>query len=66
MVSDYLLDNNINHGCFYGGMEQKDRERSLIKFRNGTHQVIVATDLAARFRHSRNKIYYSLSATFKK
>ena len=41
MVSDYLLDNNINHGCFYGGMEQKDRERSLIKFRNGTHQVIV-------------------------
>ena len=29
-------------------MEQKDRERSLIKFRNGTYQVIVATDLAAR------------------
>jgi superfamily II DNA/RNA helicase len=29
-------------------MEQKDRERSLIKFRNGSNQVIVATDLAAR------------------
>jgi superfamily II DNA/RNA helicase len=29
-------------------MEQKDRERALIKFRNGTHQLIVATDLAAR------------------
>ena len=47
-VSDFLTDNNIGHGCFYGGMEQKDRERALIKFRNGTHQLIVATDLAAR------------------
>ncbi|WP_372770189.1 DEAD/DEAH box helicase [Lutibacter sp.] len=48
MVSDFLAENKIDHGCFYGGMEQKDRERTLIKFRNGTHQVIVATDLAAR------------------
>lgn len=47
-VSDFLSDNNINHGCFYGGMEQKDRERALIKFRNGTYQLLVATDLAAR------------------
>ncbi len=47
-VSDFLNDNNIGHGCFYGGMEQKDRERALIKFRNGTHRLIVATDLAAR------------------
>jgi superfamily II DNA/RNA helicase len=47
-VSDFLFENNIGHGCFYGGMEQKDRERVLIKFRNGTHQLIVATDLAAR------------------
>ena len=29
-------------------MEQKDRERSLIKFRNGTNQILIATDLAAR------------------
>ena len=48
MISDYLSDHKISHGCFYGGMEQKDRERTLIKFRNGTHQLIVATDLAAR------------------
>jgi len=47
-VSDFLTENKISHGCFYGGMEQKDRERALIKFRNGTHQLIVATDLAAR------------------
>ena len=47
-VSDFLNGKNIGHGCFYGGMEQKDRERALIKFRNGTHRLIVATDLAAR------------------
>jgi len=47
-VSEHLTDNNINHGCFFGGMEQKERERALIKFRNGTHQLLIATDLAAR------------------
>ncbi len=47
-VSDFLLKNNIAHGCFYGSLDQIDRERALIKFRNGTHQIIIATDLAAR------------------
>ncbi len=47
-VSEYLTVNKISHGCFHGGMEQVDRERALIKFRNGTHQLLVATDLAAR------------------
>ncbi len=47
-VSDHLTEKGIHHGCFYGGMEQMDRERALIKFRNGTHQLIIATDLAAR------------------
>ena len=47
-VSSFLDSNNISHGCFYGGLEQIDRERALIKFRNGTHQIIIATDLAAR------------------
>ena len=47
-VSTYLEKNKISHACFSGGMEQKDRERALIKFRNGTCQVLVATDLASR------------------
>ncbi len=29
-------------------MERIERERALIKFRNGTHQLLLATDLAAR------------------
>jgi superfamily II DNA/RNA helicase len=47
-VSDFLHSKNIDHGCFHGGMEQKDRERVLIRFRNGTIRLIIATDLAAR------------------
>lgn len=47
-ISDYLYENHIQHGCFHGGMEQIDRERALIKFRNGTSQLLLATDLAAR------------------
>ena len=47
-VSDFLERNKISHACFSGGMEQKDRERALIKFRNGTCQLLIATDLAAR------------------
>ena len=47
-VSDFLKQKQIPHGHFYGGMGQIERERTLIKFRNGTHQIIIATDLAAR------------------
>ena len=47
-VSSFLESKNMSHGCFNGGMEQKDRERSLIKFRNGTNQILITTDLAAR------------------
>lgn len=47
-VSDFLSRNRIDHGCFFGGMDQKERERALIKFRNGTYRLIIATDLAAR------------------
>ena len=47
-VSDYLTDHNIHHEPYHGGMKQMDRERALIKFRNGTSRILLATDLAAR------------------
>jgi superfamily II DNA/RNA helicase len=47
-VSEYLTEEGVPHGCFYGGMEQFDRELALIKFRNGSHKLLLATDLAAR------------------
>lgn len=48
LVRDFLDQKRVNYACFSGGMDQRDRERSLIKFRNGTCQVLIATDLAAR------------------
>ncbi len=47
-ISEQLTEQGIAHGSFYGGMEQRERELSLLKFRNGTHQLLLATDLAAR------------------
>jgi len=47
-VSEFLNENHIYHECFHGGMEQIDREQALVKFRNGTNQLLLATDLAAR------------------
>lgn len=47
-VSDHLELKGIDHGCFYGGLDQHDRERSIIKFSNGSHRILIATDLAAR------------------
>ncbi len=47
-VSELLTDKKIEHGVFHGGMEQEDRERELIKFRNGSHRILITTDLAAR------------------
>lgn len=48
MLSEFLKNHQISHTCFSGGIEQKDRERALIKFRNGSSQILVSTDLAAR------------------
>ncbi|WP_207434636.1 DEAD/DEAH box helicase [Sabulibacter ruber] len=47
-VSDFLRSKNLPHGIFHGGLEQPDRERTLMKFRNGTYRTLVSTDLAAR------------------
>lgn len=47
-ISDYLNDHGIPHGTFYGGMEQWERELNLLKFRNGSYRLLLATDLAAR------------------
>ncbi len=65
-VSAYLDKNSINYACFSGGMEQRDRERSLIKFRNGTCQILIATDLASRgidIPEMKNIIHYELPRT---
>jgi len=47
-VSEYLQEKGVGHAVFYGGLEQIEREQALVQFRNGTHRVLLATDLAAR------------------
>lgn len=47
-ISDFLNDHKISHECFHGNLDQIERERALIKFRNGTERILLATDLAAR------------------
>lgn len=47
-ISDLLWNMGIIHDIFHGGMEQEDRERALLKFRNGSHRLLITTDLASR------------------
>lgn len=47
-ISDLLSQRGLYTERFHGGIEQPDRERALYKFRNGSCQVLIATDLAAR------------------
>ncbi len=47
-VGQYLKKRGVFCEMFHGGMEQKDRERALYKFSNGSSNVFVSTDLAAR------------------
>lgn len=47
-VADYLAKMGVAADSFHGGMEQKDRERALFRFSNGSCNVFVSTDLAAR------------------
>lgn len=47
-ISQQLREFNIEHGIYHGGMEQADREKTLIRLRNQSVRLLVATDLAAR------------------
>lgn len=47
-ISLLLTDFGFEHVVLHGGMEQIDREKNLIKFRSGTHTLLIATDLASR------------------
>jgi ATP-independent RNA helicase DbpA len=47
-VRDYLSENGYSSIMYHGGMEQEDRERALIQFRNGTYHTLICTDLGSR------------------
>lgn len=47
-TSNLLHEKGIYNEFYHGGMEQQERDSALSKFRNGTTNVLVTTDLASR------------------
>ena len=65
-ISDLLFEKGIKHDIFHGGMEQEDREKALLKFRNGSFHLLITTDLASRgldIPEIENIIHYQLPHT---
>ena len=62
-VNSYLVEQGYTTSCFHGGLEQRQREDQLYRFSNGSSNVLVATDLAARgldIPNIQNIIHYHL------
>jgi len=47
-VADLLNDQNIQALALHGDLDQRQRDRVLVRFANGSTPVLVATDVAAR------------------
>ena len=65
-TSKLLSDKGIYNEFYHGGMEQQQRDSALSKFRNGTTNVLVTTDLASRgldIANIRYIIHYHLPHT---
>ncbi len=63
LVSQSLLEKGLDTSFFHGKMEQLDREKTLVRFRNGSTIYLVASDLAARgldIPNVKNIIHYEL------
>ena len=64
-ISDLLDSKGIYSGYYHGGMDQDDRERVLIQFRNGSLNYLITTDLGARgldIPEMKHVIHYHLPA----
>jgi len=62
-IGKHFLNEGIQCDVFHGGLEQDDRERALLKFRNGSHHLLIVTDLASRgldIPEIKNVIHYQL------
>lgn len=47
-ISELLKKKGIFNETFHGAMEQDERERALLKFRNDSVRILITTDLASR------------------
>jgi len=65
-ISEQLTHYKIHHGFYHGGLDQIDREKTLIKLRNQSIKILVTTDLAARgldVPEIETVIHYQMPAT---
>lgn len=65
-VGNYLCEQKFFFEAYHGGMEQEVRERALYKFRCGSSNVLISTDLAARgldIPEVRHIIHYHLPSS---
>ena len=65
-TSDLLTKLGITNEFYHGALEQQERDSALCKFRNGTANVLITTDLASRgldIPNIRFIIHYHLPAT---
>lgn len=47
-VADFLTRSGVDCVLYHGALEQRDREKAIAMFNNGSRPVLVATDLASR------------------
>lgn len=47
-IYNFLIDEGVAAGLYHGGLDQQEREMAVTLFDNGTHLVLVTTDLGAR------------------
>lgn len=64
MLHQDMLDRGLPCTRFHGGVEQVDRERALIRIRQGSARILITTDLAARgidIPEVRHVVHFDLS-----
>ncbi|KAK2962312.1 putative DEAD-box ATP-dependent RNA helicase 35 [Blattamonas nauphoetae] len=62
-VNEYLLIKGVRAVSMHGGKDQTDREQSISRFKDGTADVLVATDVASKgldFPNIRHVINYDM------
>lgn len=65
-ISEVLHKKGVIHDVYHGKLEQDERQLALVKFRNGSNQILITTDLASRgldIPAIRHVIHYQLPNT---
>jgi superfamily II DNA/RNA helicase len=65
-ISLLLHNSGVIHDVYHGKLEQDERQLALVKFRNGSNQILITTDLASRgldIPAIRHVIHYQLPNT---